>query len=162
LDRRRFVAGLSCLLASPLAGEAQQKQSHRVAVLTLNPRSGTAATMLDGLRQRFKELGYHDGENLVLEYRFADGNRDLLPALALELLKLQPAVIVTFGTPATVVAKTISIQAAVERLIDARSSRRLLTPFSESHGNFTLGHAYAIQDALRFELERRGERPIGC
>jgi 2-keto-4-pentenoate hydratase len=56
---------------------------------------------------------------------------------------------------------TISIQAAVERLIDARSDRRLLTPFSESHGDFTLGHAYAIQDALRLELDRRGERPIG-
>ncbi len=38
--------------------------------------------MLDVLRQGFKELGYHDGENLVLQYRFADGNRDLLRALA--------------------------------------------------------------------------------
>jgi 2-oxopent-4-enoate/cis-2-oxohex-4-enoate hydratase len=56
---------------------------------------------------------------------------------------------------------TISIQAAVERLIDARSSRRLLTPLSESHGDFTPEHAYAIQDALRVELDRRGERPIG-
>jgi putative ABC transport system substrate-binding protein len=105
MDRRHFVTGLGCLLASPHAGEAQQRQPHRVAFLTLNPRSGTAATMLDVLRQGFKELGYRDGENLVLEYRFADGNRDLLPALALELLKLQPVVIVTFGTPATVVAK---------------------------------------------------------
>ena len=56
---------------------------------------------------------------------------------------------------------TISIQAGVERLIEARSDRRLLTPFSESHGDFTVGHAYAIQDALRVELDRRGERPIG-
>jgi ABC-type uncharacterized transport system substrate-binding protein len=105
VDRRQFVSGLGCLVASPLAGEAQQRQPHRVAFLTLNPRSGTAATVLDVLRQGFKELGYHEGESLVLQYRFADGNRDLLPALALELLKLQPAVIVTFGTPATAVAK---------------------------------------------------------
>ena len=56
---------------------------------------------------------------------------------------------------------TISLQVAVERLIEARSSRRLLIPFSESDGEFTLEHAYRIQDALRAELDRRGERPIG-
>src|SRR5687767_3675947 len=56
---------------------------------------------------------------------------------------------------------TISIQTAVQRLIDARSSRSLLAPLSETHGDLTLEHAYAIQDALRAELERRGERPIG-
>src|SRR5687768_9965920 len=98
--------GLGCLSAWPFVGEAQQRQPHRVVFLTLNPRSGTAATMLDGLRQGFKELGYHEGENVVLEYRFADGSRDLLSALARELPKLQPTVMVTFGTPATTVAKT--------------------------------------------------------
>ena len=56
---------------------------------------------------------------------------------------------------------TISIQTAVDRLIDARSSHRLLTPFSETDGDFPIEHAYAIQDALRAELDRRGERPIG-
>jgi 2-keto-4-pentenoate hydratase len=56
---------------------------------------------------------------------------------------------------------SISIQSAVERLIDARSRRRVLAPLSESDGDLTLDHAYAIQDALRAELERRGERPIG-
>ena len=56
---------------------------------------------------------------------------------------------------------TMSIQTAVDRLIDARSSRRLLPPFSETDGDLTLEHAYAIQDALRAKLERRGERPIG-
>jgi putative ABC transport system substrate-binding protein len=64
--------------------------------------------MLDVVREGFKELGYRDGENLALEYRFAEGNRDLLPALTLELLKVQPAVIVTFGTPATVAAKNVA------------------------------------------------------
>jgi putative ABC transport system substrate-binding protein len=106
LNRRHFVTGLGCLLASPPSSDAQQRQPHRVAFLTLNPRSGTAATILDVLRQGFRELGYLEGENLALEPRFADGNRDLLPALALELPRLKPAVIVTFGTPATLVAKS--------------------------------------------------------
>ncbi len=56
---------------------------------------------------------------------------------------------------------TISIQTAVDRLIDARSTRRLLPPLSETDGDLTLEHAYANQDALRAELDRRGERPIG-
>ena len=58
-------------------------------------------------------------------------------------------------------SSTISIQTAVERVLDARSSRRLLAPLSETHGDLTLDHAYAIQDALRAELDRRGQRPIG-
>jgi 2-keto-4-pentenoate hydratase len=56
---------------------------------------------------------------------------------------------------------TISIQTAVDRLIDIRSTQRLLVPFSETDGDLTLDHAYAIQDALRVQLDRRGEHPIG-
>ena len=56
---------------------------------------------------------------------------------------------------------TISIQVAVQRLIDARSGRRELAPLTETDGDFTLEHAYAIQNALRAELDRRGQRPIG-
>ena len=56
---------------------------------------------------------------------------------------------------------TISIQTALERLIEAQSSHRPLAPLSETHGDFTLEHAYAVQDALRAELDRGGQRPIG-
>jgi putative ABC transport system substrate-binding protein len=108
MDRRHFITILGYILAAPVAGEAQQaRHPHRVAFLTLNPRLGAAPALLDALRQGFTELGYREGDNLVLEYRFADGNRDLLPVLALELLKLQPTVIVTFGTPATMAARNV-------------------------------------------------------
>jgi 2-keto-4-pentenoate hydratase len=56
---------------------------------------------------------------------------------------------------------TISIQTALERLLEAQSSRRPLAPLSETYGDFTLEHAYAVQDALRADLDRRGQRPIG-
>jgi 2-oxopent-4-enoate/cis-2-oxohex-4-enoate hydratase len=55
----------------------------------------------------------------------------------------------------------ISMRSAVERLVEAQSGRRRLAPFSETHDDFTLEQAYAIQDALQAELERRGQRPIG-
>ncbi|HSF07472.1 MAG TPA: fumarylacetoacetate hydrolase family protein [Methylomirabilota bacterium] len=55
----------------------------------------------------------------------------------------------------------LSTQLAVERLLESRSRRRAMPPLSETHGDLTLEHAYAIQDALRAELERRGQQPIG-
>src|SRR5689334_11987370 len=56
---------------------------------------------------------------------------------------------------------TISTQVAVQRLIDAQSDRRPLAPLTETDGDFTLEHAYAVQNAMRAELNRRGQRPIG-
>src|SRR5688572_13434964 len=106
MKRRTFVAGIAAVMAARGAEAQQGARTHRVGLLTLNPRSsGSAAAVLDSLRQGFKEMGYREGENLVLEPRFAEGNRDLLPALMQELLNLQSAVIVTFGTPATVAAR---------------------------------------------------------
>ena len=56
---------------------------------------------------------------------------------------------------------TISIQTAVERLLEAQFSHCLLAPLSETHGDFTLEQAYTIQDALRAALDRRGQQSIG-
>ena len=56
---------------------------------------------------------------------------------------------------------TVSVPTAAQRLVDARSSRRVLAPLSETLGEFTLEHAYTIQDALRAALDQRGERTIG-
>jgi putative tryptophan/tyrosine transport system substrate-binding protein len=106
MDRRAFLAGAAALLAAPLAAESQPTRQHRVVVLTLNPRSSSsAAALFDSFRQGLRDLGYRAGENLALEEWFADGDRDRLAALARELLTVQPAVIVTFGTPATVAAR---------------------------------------------------------
>lgn len=55
----------------------------------------------------------------------------------------------------------IATATAIERLIDARSNRRTVAPLSETDPSLTIEHAYAIQDALRAELEQRGERMIG-
>lgn len=55
----------------------------------------------------------------------------------------------------------ISIQGAVERLLEARSKHRAVAPLSETSGDFTLAEGYAIQDALRAEFVNRGETPIG-
>ncbi len=55
----------------------------------------------------------------------------------------------------------ISVTTAVARVIEAQANPRALAPFSETDGDFTIQHAYAIPDALRADLARRGQRAIG-
>jgi putative ABC transport system substrate-binding protein len=63
------------------------------------------AQFIQSLLQGLSDLGYIEGRNIVLEYRFSDGDDDRLPALAAELAALPVALIVTSGTPATIAAK---------------------------------------------------------
>ena len=58
-----------------------------------------------GLRQGFRELGYVEGRNLLIEYRYAGGDLDRVPALIAELRNLKVALLVTPGTPVTAIAK---------------------------------------------------------
>src|SRR5688500_20256851 len=97
MDRRRFLlTSLAGALAAPLAGEAQQAMKvYRVGVLgnENNPP-------WDGFRQGLRDLGYVDGRNLSMEWRWSEGKPDRLPALAIELVALRPDVIVASGTQA--------------------------------------------------------------
>jgi len=95
MDRRAFLAALAgSLLAAPLAAEAQQpiERSSRVGVLlNLYPPD---ADPPQALRQRLRDLGYVEGQNLVIDWRYQLGESSRLPALAGELVKLKPKVIV--------------------------------------------------------------------
>jgi putative ABC transport system substrate-binding protein len=68
---------------------------------------------IEAFRQKLRDLGHVDGENIVIEYRWAEGQDDRLPNLATELVRLMPDIIVTTGTPSTLAAmqatKTIPI-----------------------------------------------------
>jgi putative tryptophan/tyrosine transport system substrate-binding protein len=76
----------------------------RVGYFSLRTPSSLAHS-LDAFRQGLRELGYVEGKNILLEYRFADGKRDRMPALAAELVRLKVDVIVTGGSGATRPAK---------------------------------------------------------
>jgi putative ABC transport system substrate-binding protein len=105
--KRLTVALLAlALLAAPLAAEAQGVgRVYRIGVLETTSRALNAAN-LDAFRGRLRELGYIEGQNLVLEYRSADGQAQRFPDLAIELVHLNVDLIVTRGTPAALAAKS--------------------------------------------------------
>ena len=101
MDRRTFLASSLALLAAPLAAEGQQ--ARKVPVIGyLIERSGPTA-FDEAFRLGLRELGYSEGRNVVVEYRWATGRR--LPALAAELVRLKVDIIVTSGTPGGLAAK---------------------------------------------------------
>ena len=101
LTRRRFLAGALVTAASPLAAGAQAtKKVYRIGYLSTQSSSAEAA-QLHAFRQALRNLGYTDGQNVVIEYRFADGEVNRLAGFAAELVRLNVDVIVTGGSPGT-------------------------------------------------------------
>lgn len=105
------------VLGAPLASDAQRPPKvHRIGFLGAASSSGYAS-LVEAFRQGLRDLGYVEGENIVIEYRWAEGRYDSLPDLAAELVRLNVEVIVTHGTPGTLAAKqatkTIPIVMAV-------------------------------------------------
>jgi len=102
MRRRAFIAMLGGAAAWPYAVRAQQRSN--VPLLgVLSPISAAAAARnMAALRAGLHDLGYVEGQNVTIAFRFADGVIERLPALAAELVALKPAVIVAGSPPAAV------------------------------------------------------------
>jgi putative ABC transport system substrate-binding protein len=101
--RTKFTCFALGAMLSALCGSVEAQQPAKIArVGVLTP---TFAVALEPLRQGFRDLGYVEGKNLAIEYRFAEGKLDRLPALAAELVSLKVDVIVGAGGPSVQAAK---------------------------------------------------------
>jgi ABC-type uncharacterized transport system substrate-binding protein len=103
MRRREFIAALGAAATWSLAARAQEKIP-RVGFMG-NSTAALEANLVGAFREGLRELGYEEGRNIGIEYRWADGQYERFPALVAELIAAKVDVIVTAGTPAALAVK---------------------------------------------------------
>jgi len=150
-----FIITLGILLGS-LAAQAQQTGNvYRIGFLG-NSTAALEANLVGPFREGLRDLGYVEGRNVLIEYRWAEGKYDRFPALIGELLALKVAEIVTAGTPATLAVKkaTTSVPLVMTAVGDPVGTG-IVPSLSHPGGNITGLTAISTEmDAKRLELLR--------
>jgi putative ABC transport system substrate-binding protein len=152
-DFIKVIAGSTAVW--PLAARAQQPALPVVGFL--DPRSPElVANRLSGFRQGLKEAGYAEGENVVIEYRWAEDDLHRLPALAADLVHRKVAVIVTAGPPSTFAAKAATTTIPMVFIVGNDPVQLgLATSLSRPGGNMTGINVFNSElAAKRLELLR--------
>jgi putative tryptophan/tyrosine transport system substrate-binding protein len=163
MRRRKVIALIGGAVAAwPLAARTQQaSRVPRIGFLGATSAAGYAS-QLEGFRLGLRELGYREGENIAVEFRWAQGRYERLPDLAAELVHLKVDAIVTHGTPATLALKkataTIPIIMAVSG--DAVGTG-LVSSLGKPGGNVTGLSFFAPElSAKRLELLKETIPPL--
>ena len=150
-----FIITLGILLGS-LAAQAQQTGNvYRIGFLG-NSTAALEANLVGPFREGLRDLGYVEGRNVLIEYRWAEGKYDRFPALIGELLALKVAVIVTAGTPATLAVKKATTSVPLVMLaVGDPVGTGIVPSLSHPGGNITGLTAISTEmDAKRLELLR--------
>ena len=150
-----FIISLGILLGS-LAAQAQQTGNvYRIGFLG-NSTAALEANLVGPFREGLRDLGYVEGRNVLIEYRWAEGKYDRFPALIGELLALKVAVIVTAGTPATLAVKKATTSVPLVMLaVGDPVGTGIVPSLSHPGGNITGLTAISTEmDAKRLELLR--------
>ena len=138
MNRRNSLSALLALGVAPLAALAQPAtKAWRIGFLGAGSAAGWA-TRVDALRDGLRDLGYAEGKNITIQYRWADGEYERLPELAAELARLGVDVIVTHTTPGALAAKrtTTTIPIVMATSGDAVASG-LVSNLARPGGNVT-------------------------
>ena len=99
---------VAVVVVAAIAEAQQPTKIPRIGYLSAASPSAVSAR-IEAFRQGLRELGYVEGKNIVIEWRYAEGKLDRLPALAAELVRLKVDVIVTAGPAATRAAKEATV-----------------------------------------------------
>jgi putative tryptophan/tyrosine transport system substrate-binding protein len=119
MKRREFIAGLGSAAAWPLTARAQQSTIPVVGYLRAQSVEDDYKYVTAPFLQGLKETGYVAGQNVALEYRYAENQPDRLPALASDLVRHRVAVIVANGTAETLAAKAATTTIPIVFMVGA-------------------------------------------
>ena len=154
IKRRKLMLTLGAMSLNPSFAWAQQSvRMARIGILGATSASGFA-TRWEALRAGLRELGYIEGKNISIDYRWADGKFERLPELAKELVNLKIDVLITHGIPGTTAAKraTATIPIVMATVTDPVATG-LVANLAQPGGNVT-GMAFFAPElsAKRLEL----------
>ena len=154
--RRTVVLALGAsALASPFVSAAQPARMARIGFLGATSAKAYASRV-EALRAGLRDLGYVEGKNIVIEFRWADGKYERLPELAAELVRLKVDVIVTHGTPGTFAAKKATTAIPIVMAISGDAVATGLVPSVARPGGNITGSTFFNPElaAKRLELMR--------
>ena len=137
MKRREVLTALAALVAWPCPGRAQQ--SRKIARIGfLGPGSASNVAGVEIMRSGLRDLGYVEGKNITIEFRWAEGNYDRLPELAEELVRLNVDVLVTYAVPGALAAKQATTTIPIVMALSAEAVRLgLVAGLSRPGGNIT-------------------------
>jgi ABC-type uncharacterized transport system substrate-binding protein len=152
MRRREFITLAGTAAVLPFVASAQTKSVPRLGVLLFsNPQSDP---QMAAIRRGLTDLGYVEGRNIVIEYRYAEGQLDRLPILAGQLVGLQPTVILAIGGDVSPTAKKVDERIPLVFVSSADPEQLGLVESLRRPGGIATG-VTLLQDALaskRLEL----------
>ena len=145
MKRRKFLSfAVGAAIGLPLAANAQSGRVRRIGLMANLP-----LRPIERFRERMKQLGYVEGQNLLVEYRFAEGRDELYTGFAEELVSMPVELIVAWGTPAAFAAKRATSKIPVVITVGDVINTGLVSNLARPDANIT-GFV-----ALNVELEEK-------
>jgi ABC-type uncharacterized transport system substrate-binding protein len=138
MRRREFITLLGSAAAWPLAARAQQASMITRIGFLGNSTAELEANLIGPFRDGLRALGYEEGRNIAIEYRWAEGKYERFPALIAELIASKAEVIVTAGTPASLAVKTATASIPVVMIaVGEPVATGLVASLARPGGNIT-------------------------
>ena len=126
MRRRQFTAlGVAAATLAGTGSRAQQSSDLPRVGWLWQGKSADGPHEVTGFRQGLKDFGYAEGQNVVVDYRFAEGRSDRIAALATELIQLRPDVLVAVGTTVTTTVKDMTAASESYSILTSQSPLRV-------------------------------------